>query len=773
MTPLLKTSFILGFATTLSNAAPIGINFGAGRTDASLLATDSAGVIAQTNWNNLTGATGGPTILNDSSGTATATSITWATAEEWSLGDVPADPNGTLLNGWIGSQAVTDPLSSVTLTGIPFETYDLYIYLAHDRATEDVALTEANAAFSPFLAHEDDTDILTPVVFSQQTLTANGDDTQSGNFVKFTNLTQADLTLFLDPAGSVGTAERGAINGIQIIEIIAGDGDGDGLDDTWESSFGLDPSDNGLNPNNNGVAGNPDNGADGDPDNDGSTNAEEQTRQTFPNDEDTDNDTLLDGVESNDGIYLNDTMTGTNPLRVDSDGDTLNDNVENNSGTFVDETKTGTNPNKADTDGDDLTDDWEITNALDPFDDGSTDPKNGSAGDPDTDDSDNAEEQTRGTDPQVGDTDGDNLLDGVETGNGNYVDENATGTNPLNPDTDGDSLQDDIENDNGTFVSAANPGTNPNLADTDGDGFSDGWEANNGRHPLSPNDNAATDGAIGLNFGAGRINAELLATDSAGVVPQANWNNLATSVGDNTELNDDQGSGSGATVSWATDEEWSIGGPGADANGTLLNGWISSNVADPASTVDVSDIPYRNYDLIIYMNHDRDFEDVLISEANEAFPAFLAHENDTDILNPVTFAQQEVTAEGDATQSGNFFVIPNLTGQTLNLLLGPAGEAGSADRGAVTGIQIINRGPSSGLQITSIIPNPEAGTVTITWNSVNGRSYAIDAGPSPDLAAADEIDDFGATGDVSTYTESFIDFTATTKRFYRVREVTE
>jgi hypothetical protein len=173
------------------------------------------------------------------------------------------------------------------------------------------------------------------------------------------------------------------------------------------------------------------------------------------------------------------------------------------------------------------------------------------------------------------------------------------------------------------------------------------------------------------------------------------------------------------------------------------------------------------------MNHDRDFEDVLISEANEAFPAFLAHENDTDILNPVTFAQQEVTAEGDATQSGNFFVIPNLTGQTLNLLLGPAGEAGSADRGAVTGIQIINRGPSSGLQITSIIPNPEAGTVTITWNSVNGRSYAIDAGPSPDLAAADEIDDFGATGDVSTYTESFIDFTATTKRFYRVREVTE
>lgn len=754
-------------------AEPIGINFGSGRANAALFPEDSAGAVPQTNWNNADGAAGGPLALNDSEGVATSASVTWSTDEQWSAAGPAADANGTLLTGWISANNTNDPAASIAITGIPFESYNVYVYLNHDRVTEDVLISEASSLFAPILAHENDTDVLAPVIFTEQSATAEGDITQVGNYVILSGLDQSDIEIILEPGGSAGSVERGAITGIQIIEVLVGDSDGDGLDDTWEASFGLDPTDNGLNPNNNGIPGNPDNGANGDPDNDGSTNLEEQARATFPNDEDTDNDTLLDGVETNDGNYVDATMTGTNPLSVDTDEDNLRDNVETNTGTFIDENDTGTDPNSNDTDNDTLFDNWEISNNLDPFDDGTTNQDYGAAGDPDNDNSSNVNEQTIGTNPNDDDSDDDNLLDGTESNTGTYVDETDTGTNPLNPDSDNDGLRDDIETNSGSFVSATDPGTDPNNKNTDGDLFEDGWETTNGLNPIDPNDYLADSGSIGLNFGAGRADASLLETDFAGIVPQENWNNLSFATGTGVALKDDKGNTNGGTVSWALDEEWSAAGPGVDPNGTLLAGWISANGAGATNSIDISGIPFGSYDLIFYLNHDRGTEDVLLSENNAAFESFLAQENNTDILAPVTFTQQATSAANDGTQLGNFVVIPNLTNESLNLVLGAAGDWGSADRGAITGIQIINRGAADGLKITSISADREAGTVTITWNSVNGRNYAIDAGSSPALSEANEINDYTATGEVSSFTETFVDFSASPKRFYRVRELDE
>lgn len=772
MQDFLKSVFPAFFLLSSSFADPIGINFGSGRADASLNSADSAGVIPQTNWNNADGPSGGPLVLNNGAGIATAATLTWSTDEQWSIGGPAADSNGTMLNGWVSANNTDDPPATVTLTGIPFDRYDLLIYTNHDRGTEDVLVQEAGSAFAPFLLHENDTDILAPVTFLEQTLTAEGDPLQSGNYVRFQGLTQSGLELILDPAGSAGTPSRGAITGIQIIEAVVGDNDGDGLDDTWELSFGLDPDDNGLNPNNNGVAGDPDNGADGDPDGDGSTNIDEQTRGTFPNDDDSDNDGLLDGVETNDGNYIDETATGTDPLSMDTDGDGLADGAEDNTGIFVDETMTGTDPNSGDTDGDSLRDDWEIANGLSPFDDGTTDPDNGQSGDPDSDGSDNGSEQTRGTDPQDADSDDDGLADGVETNDGNYLDADNTGTNPLDTDTDGDGLPDGLESNSGVFAGAGDPGSNPNLPDTDSDFFSDGWEVDNGRNPVDGSDNQADAGAIGLNFGSGRADAALFDADVAGIAAQSNWNNLPATLGTAVVLNDDTGADSGATVSWAMDEEWSIGGPALEPNGTLLNGWVSANNAGATNTIDIENIPYGSYDLVVYVNHDRGTEDVLLSEANGVFQPFLGHENDTDILGDVIWSHQGRSAAEDAGQTGNFFVIPNLSSPVLNLLVDPAGDAGSADRGSINAIQLINRGAApGGLRITEIVPDHVEGTVRLTWNSVEGRTYAIDAGPTPDLTEANEIDDFQAISDVSTYTEIGVDFAANPKRFYRIREV--
>ena len=125
----------------------------------------------------------------------------------------------------------------------------------------------------------------------------------------------------------------------------AEDSDGDGLPNEWEVQHDLDPNDDGTNEEAN--------GPDGDPDNDGSSNAEEFANKTDPRDSDSDGDGSNDGDEETagtnpnqgdtDGDGLSDgeeTTLGTDPLARDSDGDGFSDG---------DEVEAGTNPNVPDT----------------------------------------------------------------------------------------------------------------------------------------------------------------------------------------------------------------------------------------------------------------------------------------------------------------------------------------------------------------------------------------------------------------------------------------
>ena len=67
---------------------------------------------------------------------------------------------------------------------------------------------------------------------------------------------------------------------------------------------------------------------------------------------DSDNDGLLDSAETNTGIFVDASDTGTDPNNPDSDGDGLLDRIETKTGIFVDANDTGTDPNNPDSDGD-------------------------------------------------------------------------------------------------------------------------------------------------------------------------------------------------------------------------------------------------------------------------------------------------------------------------------------------------------------------------------------------------------------------------------------
>lgn len=232
------------------------------------------------------------------------------------------------------------------------------------------------------------------------------------------------------------------------------DSDLDLLPDAWEVANNLDPT-----------VGTGDDGATGDPDIDNLVNEDEFFENTDPQDSDTDNDLISDGDEVNGTINpwdkgVIDPVPGdrTEPLLADSDLDGIDDfdEIDNANGSVTD-------PNNTDTDGDTLEDGYELANSLDP-----TDPTgdNGELGDPDSDLLSNTDEQFYGSNPQLEDTDSDNLLDGAEV--------HTHGTDPTLADTDNDLLDDDVEL-AGT--------TDPTLGDSDLDGHKDYIELEAGSDP--------------------------------------------------------------------------------------------------------------------------------------------------------------------------------------------------------------------------------------------------------------------------------------------------
>jgi len=135
--------------------------------------------------------------------------------------------------------------------------------------------------------------------------------------------------------------------GVTCLNLPEFDSDNDGMSDLWEYVYGLnynDPAD-----------------ANTDLDYDSLTNIEEYLAGSYPNNIDSDNDTLTDYDEVK--------TYGTSPVNVDTDQDALNDNLEVNN--------YQTDPLDADTDTDGMPDGWEVQYRLNPrLDDSQLDPDN-------------------------------------------------------------------------------------------------------------------------------------------------------------------------------------------------------------------------------------------------------------------------------------------------------------------------------------------------------------------------------------------------------------
>ena len=134
--PLLLAGGTFGFsAAPQSSGNGIGIHFVG---DGSAI-SGSAGVVAMSNWNNLSGTTFAGVPLSDNTGTATTAKLTVNGAGTWASGS-----SNQLLNGYIysvGSQL------TAAISGIPYSQYSLYAYMVDSTIgnTEEVTLGGKNS----------------------------------------------------------------------------------------------------------------------------------------------------------------------------------------------------------------------------------------------------------------------------------------------------------------------------------------------------------------------------------------------------------------------------------------------------------------------------------------------------------------------------------------------------------------------------------------------------------------------------------------------------
>ncbi len=328
-----------GTSQPFAFAGSIGLQFLAERADSvGLLPWEAAGVVPAPHWNpsdrmptwppDADLLTGSASALVDGAGAATPVGASWSFGYAV-IGRHSQPGDSRLLNSALGTDQPHGPdvPVTVTLTAIPFTSYDIIAYVGgpnpYYRASVGLASDPASTRYllggaaPPFLAWKEATATSTATI-------------GLANFVRFRGLSGATQTVVLTQvdAQSVG------FHGIQIIDMSA-DTDGDGLPDAVEIEHHFDPA-------------TPD--ATADADDDGLDNAAEIAAGTDPHDADTDDDGLPDGDE-----------TTTDPLDADSDEDGLRDGDEVNGDPFP------SLPTVADSDGDGRSDAAERLAGTDPM----------------------------------------------------------------------------------------------------------------------------------------------------------------------------------------------------------------------------------------------------------------------------------------------------------------------------------------------------------------------------------------------------------------------
>jgi hypothetical protein len=210
----------------------IGLNFGANQVNATLAASDAAGVEPQSNWNNLSGQNGtNATLMAWSDGNtaeATTASVIWSSNGTWASTGGGEENNKftgtdrTLMTGYLDTSE--NSTTSVTITNLPSavttDGYDVYVYILGGVPNKGGAYRILDAATGAVLKDY----VLAqspanPTNYTAVPMTL-GTTNAIGTYLLFTGLSAPAIKVEATTANGKGfgsTAFRAPINAIQLI----------------------------------------------------------------------------------------------------------------------------------------------------------------------------------------------------------------------------------------------------------------------------------------------------------------------------------------------------------------------------------------------------------------------------------------------------------------------------------------------------------------------------------------------------------------------------
>ena len=171
-----------------------------------------AGVVAAANWNNAFGATrADPQTLVDESGRPTAAGLTWSSPGGTWVVPIDDQPGSArMMKGYLDTANTTT--TSLTVTGLPEGSYDVYLYADGDNKIYDrgaaYALSGAGMTANTIqLTDPANTN------FRGEFVRADG---SAGNYVRF-SITGTGFTIVAQPTTPEGGTRRAPVNGLQIV----------------------------------------------------------------------------------------------------------------------------------------------------------------------------------------------------------------------------------------------------------------------------------------------------------------------------------------------------------------------------------------------------------------------------------------------------------------------------------------------------------------------------------------------------------------------------
>ena len=211
---------------------------------------------------------------------------------------------------------------------------------------------------------------------------------------------------------------------------------------------------------------------------------------------------------------------------------------------------------------------------------------------------------------------------------------------------------------------------------------------------------------FGGGGGGGTASTMMAPSETAGLIPRANWNSFTPEVQATPQpLVNSAGAATAATVSWTSANTWNINITETPGDAKMMRGYLDTNDTS-VTTVTVSGVPagLGPYAVILYYDGDTGEQRVgryQLAGATTGNATFWGRDNEVNFSGAFTLGQTPVDplAGGGAIDSnvaaamtvpaGNVMIFPDVTGSDFTLTATASVSEGGTNRAPLNAIQIV------------------------------------------------------------------------------------